>query len=247
MNLPESNLPWLQDGTIFLTEHGSQAYGTSTPTSDTDYKGVCIPPSKYFHGYLERFDQFEHHHTPDLVIYDIRKFFKLAADCNPSIIEVLFTDEQNHKILTPLGNKLLAHRQSFISKKAKHTFSGYAVSQLRKLMRSKDRPPDRTNPQRAELIQKFGYDTKDAMHTVRLLKMGLEILRGEGVMVRRKDREELLEIRAGLRPLDDIIAWSNSALDELEVLYCNSTAIPGAPDRPKLDRLCQELVEESLR
>ncbi len=132
--IPKSNLLWLQNNTIFLTEHGSRAYGTNVATSDTDYKGVCIPPRKYHLGYLEQFHQAEFRDPhPDMVIYDLRKFFKLAADCNPSIIEVLFTEPRNHVIVTPIGQTLLEHRDLFISKKAKHTFGGYAVGQLKRI------------------------------------------------------------------------------------------------------------------
>lgn len=354
--LPSSNLPWLQDRTIFLTEHGSQAYGTAMPTSDTDYKGVCIPPAKYFHGYLERFEQFEHHHTPDLVLYDIRKFFKLAADCNPSIIETLFTDESNHMIRTPLGDKLLKYRDLFVSKKAKHTFSGYAVGQLKRIKghyryvtNPIAAPPDRAtmglpestviprdqlqaaqsmirkkveawtnvpvdeldeaakiavqerfmealveikgateletlagktlgfssnflelldkerqwnqqiaewrsyqtwltnrNEARSELERKYGYDTKHGMHLVRLLRMGEEILLGKGVVVRRPDAEELLAIRNGAWTYEQLLEYAESKLLALDELYRTSKAVPGAPDRNRLDMICQELVEEML-
>lgn len=248
IELPETNLPWLWDRTIFLTEHGSRAYGTNVAGSDTDYKGVAIPPLKYHFGYLEQFHQAEFRAPhPDLVIYDIKKFFKLAADCNPSIIEVLFTEKRNHMIVTPLGQILLDNRDLFISKKAKHTFSGYAVSQLKKLLRSKDRPPERISPSRQASVEKFGYDTKDAMHTVRLLKMGLEILRGQGVIVNRPDRAELLAIRSGAWILNDVLVWAESAIKDLERLYENSTAIPEAPDRVKLDGICQAMVEASFR
>jgi predicted nucleotidyltransferase len=131
-----SNLRWLGGRTIFLARHGSHAYGTNTPTSDEDFKGVAIPPLKYFYGYLEQFHQAEFRHQVDgldAVIYDIRKFFKLAADCNPSIIEVLFTDPEDHIIVDPIARSLLACRDLFVSKKAKHTFSGYAVSQLKRI------------------------------------------------------------------------------------------------------------------
>ncbi len=247
IELPDTNLPWLWDRTIFLTEHGSQCYGLSLPTSDTDYKGVAIAPLKYHFGYLEKFEQAEFRApNPDMAIYDLRKFFKLAADCNPSIIEVLYTDRSNHMITTELGATLLACRWQFISKKAKHTFSGYAISQLKKLLASKERPPERLNPLRAESVLRFGYDTKDAMHTVRLLKMGLEIMRGEGVIVRRPDREELLAIRAGEWQLDDIIKWADSAIKELDYLYVNGNAIPNEPDRKHLDFICEQMIRESF-
>lgn len=150
---PKSNLKWLPERTIFLTKHGSQAYGTATPTSDTDYKGVAVPPAQYFHGYTERFEQAEFHGDPDMVVFEVRKFIKLAADCNPSVIEVLFTDPSDHVILRPLGMELLLHRKSFLSKKAKHTFSGYAVSQLKRIQghhRWLVNPPQRP-PTRADL------------------------------------------------------------------------------------------------
>ena len=70
---------------------------------------------------------------PDVVVYDIRKFFKLAADCNPNIIEVLWTDPSDHLICTPAGRRIVEARGLFLSKKAKFTFSGYAVSQLKRI------------------------------------------------------------------------------------------------------------------
>lgn len=48
-NLPD-NMEWLEHRTILLTKYGSHCYGTNTPTSDLDYKGVCIPPPEYYLG-----------------------------------------------------------------------------------------------------------------------------------------------------------------------------------------------------
>lgn len=127
-----NNLPWLEESTIFLAEVGSTAYGTATPQSDTDYKGLCVPPLNYFLGCMSKFEQAECK-DPDLVIYDIRKFISLAADCNPSIVEVLWVDDSNIVKMTPLGEVLRENRRMFLSKKAKHTFTGYAVSQLRRI------------------------------------------------------------------------------------------------------------------
>lgn len=128
------DISWLWYRTLFLTAHGSHAYGTNLPTSDRDYKGFAVPPKQYFLGFAKRFEQAEFKGPgPDMVVYGIQKFFKLAADCNPSIIEVLFTDPSDHQIVHPLAIPILEKRDLFISKKAKHTFSGYAVSQLKKI------------------------------------------------------------------------------------------------------------------
>lgn len=127
------NLTWLKDKTIFLTRHGSQAYGTSTPTSDLDIRGIVIPPKEYYLGLTNNFEQATSK-DPDLVIFDLRKFMKLASECNPNALEIIFTDEQDHYIETDLGKKLLENRNIFLSKRVKHTFSGYAHAQMKRIL-----------------------------------------------------------------------------------------------------------------
>jgi uncharacterized protein len=152
-NWYNGQLSWLKERTVFLTKHGSHCYGTNTASSDLDIKGLCIPPKKYFLGFLNKFEQAEGKEPFDLVVYNISKFFKLAADCNPNIIEVLFTDEADHLITSPVSDILIQHRDLFLSRKAKHTFSGYAASQLKRIRTHRrwltdDRPAHQ--PTRAE-------------------------------------------------------------------------------------------------
>ena len=128
------HLEWMKDRTVLLVRHGSHAYGTNTATSDEDFKGIAIPTKKYFLGTMHRFEQAElKAPDPDAVIYDIRKFFNLAADCNPNIIEVLHTDPSDHFIVTPIGKTILEHKNDFLSKKIKFTFMGYSVAQLKRI------------------------------------------------------------------------------------------------------------------
>lgn len=128
------HMKWMQDGTVLIVRHGSHAYGTNTPMSDEDFKGVAIPPREYFLGAVNRFEQAElKAPDDDAVIYDIRKFFNLAADCNPNIIEVLHTDQSDHLLVDPIGEIILEHKDAFLSKKIKHTFLGYSVAQLKRI------------------------------------------------------------------------------------------------------------------
>lgn len=124
---------WIEGRTIYLARHGSHAYGTALPTSDHDVRGVAIPPREYLHGCLHRFEQFERKGDPDVVIFELRKFLGLAMDANPNVLEILFVAEQDRLKVTPEGEELLRHRHLFLSKKARHTFSGYAVSQLKRI------------------------------------------------------------------------------------------------------------------
>lgn len=145
------NLTWLERGLVLLVTHGSHAYGLNTPTSDVDIKGIAVPPREYFLGFANAFEQAESK-DPDMVVYGIQKFFRLAAENNPNIIEVLWCDESNHRVVTPAGRKLIDARELFLSKKAKHTFCGYSVAQLKRIKTHRRwiMSPVKTPPTRAD-------------------------------------------------------------------------------------------------
>jgi len=385
-------IAWLKDRTLFLTNHGSFAYGTNVATSDRDYKGFAVPPKEYVLGYLNRFEQAEFKQDVDMVVYGVQKFFKLAADCNPNIIEVLHTAPEDHHIVTPLGEQVLANRDLFLSTKAKHTFSGYAVAQLKRIKNHRrwivsppKAPPSREeaglptraqvpsdqlkaaqamirkqienwnvpvdelddaakiavqerfvesltliesgyreqallallgtleglpaedlrgsafstaidviknlgpvnlervaasvlgfdtnflelldkerhfktmhddwnsyqtwlktrNPARAAMEQKFGFDGKHGLHLVRLMRMGIEILEGRGVIVKRPDAQELLEIRNGLWTYERLVEYAESMEERLATCYRESK-LPKTPNTAKIDQLLVQVMEKML-
>lgn len=149
----------LRERTIFLVVSGSQAYGFSSPDSDWDYRGVCIPPLDSYIGIMDKFEQivdsgkekhvFKHYEglvqpDADMQVMELCKFAGLAAQCNPSVIEILFTDPKDYVICHPIMYRLLDNRQYFLSKAAKARFCGYALSQLNRIKRHKrwlDSPP----------------------------------------------------------------------------------------------------------
>lgn len=147
----QKNVSWIKNGTVLITRHGSRAYGTSTPESDEDFKGIAIPPKEYFLGSQKNFEQAELK-DPDTVIYDIRKFFNLAAACNPNIIEVLHTDPSDHILVDPIGRIILENKDKFLSKRIKHTFMGYSIAQLKRIKTHRRwlMNPPKSVPTRAE-------------------------------------------------------------------------------------------------
>lgn len=145
------NLDWLVKNTVYLVKYGSQAYGLATPESDLDIRGIAIPPLNYFLSYNLNFEQAEIKNEIDGSIYNIRKFFQLAAEGNPSIIEQLFVAEEDIIYTNWYGNKILYIRDEFLSKKIKHSFGGYAYSQLKRVQAHRrwlQNPPNK--PTRAE-------------------------------------------------------------------------------------------------
>ena len=100
------------------------------------------------------------------------------------------------------------------------------------------------NPKRAALEAEHGYDTKHGMHLIRLLRMGLEILRDGEVRVRRGDADELLAIRNGALGYDELLAQANALeLGMREAL--KTTRLPRVPDEEAIDELLIELLRES--
>lgn len=50
-----TNIDWIKKNTVYLSLHGSHAYGTNIATSDIDYRGIIIPPKKYFLGFKNNY------------------------------------------------------------------------------------------------------------------------------------------------------------------------------------------------
>lgn len=151
------NLTWLPESVIYFTRHGSHAYGTALPESDMDIRGVCIAPRQYHLGF-ERFDELEQK-VPDLKIFELRKFFLLAIDNNPNVLELLYTEPEDHLLVTPLGQKLIDSRDLFLSKRSRSSFSGYAMQQMKRINTHYKwlRDPPKAPPTRAE----FDLPTRD--------------------------------------------------------------------------------------
>ena len=102
------------------------------------------------------------------------------------------------------------------------------------------------NPQRAELEAKFGYNSKHAMHLVRLMRMCEEIISTGEIRVKRPDAKELLEIRDGAWSYEDLIAWSEQQELKIQKLYDNTNVVPKEPNRKEIEKLCRNLVETYL-
>jgi len=117
---------------VFKCVAGSRAYNTHSAHSDTDTRGIFIAPPEYTLGCLKNVGQVE---VPgeDTTIYELGKFVQLAANCNPNIIELLFTEKEDILFMDPAFQELRHSRNLFLSKKAKYTFSGYAMAQMKRI------------------------------------------------------------------------------------------------------------------
>lgn len=100
------------------------------------------------------------------------------------------------------------------------------------------------NKSRAGSEEEFGYCTKHAMHLVRLLRMGEEILKGEGVIVKRPDAQELLDIRNGKWSYDELIEYAEEKDNYIKSVLYKETGLRKKPDlelAAKVLMECQEM------
>lgn len=363
--------------TIAFALKGSRAYGLETENSDYDYTGIFIPPREYFFGFTKHIEQCEsiepykkfYKEKVDIskknegCVYELRKFLKLASNCNPNVIEILWVEPEDFFIRKPEFEKIHEIRDLFLSKKARFTFSGYAFSQIKRCATHRSfilSPPTRKptrgdynlpeicssqyeaaealirkeiehwafhdldlslevadairekikeqlaytlatlnlnlstdildesyirkaamnkigfddnmfmilekehvyrkeldnfknyeiwkktrNPERAKLEEKYHYDSKNALHVVRLLRMGEEILSQGKVIVKRPDREELLAIRNGAWTYEQLLEYAENMQKKLDRLY-KTSSLRKAPDVEKIEKVCIELVENSI-
>lgn len=375
----------LEDRTIFITLAGSQAHGTAREGSDVDLRGVCIAPYSIRLSLFRAFEQHEGFLEDDLlarimpklkahptasrgldvkmesVIFDLAKFIGLCSLANPNALEILFADERDWALETPLWRKLHAERYRFLTKKVQQTFHGYAMAQLKKIKTHRSwllSPPTQKptreeyglpgasstssrddqnrleqgiaammrsygiddidmpkatriaieerlesfyrdamaateadleermravatlalhlpsdvvvtlnaekryrsamkhwesyqawkaerNRARADLEAKFGYDTKHAMHLVRLMRMAIEILERGELLVRRPDAAELHAIRDGALSFDDLLHQTEALRLQMDEA-AKKSKLPTDVDRPAIDVLSLEMLTAML-
>jgi hypothetical protein len=88
-------------------------------------------------------------------------------------------------------------------------------------------------------------NTKHALHLVRLLRMGYEILTTGKVIVRRPDAEELLAIRNGLYTLDELLEKVEELKTKLDAVYEAKTyVVPFGPPHQEMSDFAVELHDE---
>lgn len=112
---------------------GSRAYGTSTPESDTDIRGIFCAPKKAIVTPWFPVREMVLPEEEDGKLYELTNFMKLFVDQNPNILELLFVDRGDVIETSPAYELLRENASSLLSSKVAFTFSGYAMSQMQRI------------------------------------------------------------------------------------------------------------------
>ena len=215
---------------ILRCEVGSTALGINLPgAADFDMMGVAVETPDSILSISPSFEQSitrtaeerDGKNAPskpgdtDIVIYSLRKFARLAARGNPSILLLLFAP-----IITAdmWGLCLREHKEIFISREAGQSFLGYLRAQKERLLGERGG----MKVTRSEIVAKYGYDVKYAAHAIRLGYQGHELLSTGNMTVPIPEpmRSFLLRVRNGIFSLRVIVAeiehWENQLLKDMK-------------------------------
>ncbi len=189
---------------------GSGAHGTAIEgQDDRDEMAVFIEPAANVCG-LSPVDHYIHRTAAegvrsgpgdlDLTMYSLRKFCRLARQGNPSILLLLWLPE--YIVASPAGGRLLAIRDAFHSQEAGKRHLGYLISQKKALLG--ERSPKVSRP---EMVAKYGFDTKFAMHALRLGYQGVEYMTTGAleIPVAEPNLSTLRAVRGGQIPFDETL------------------------------------------
>jgi predicted nucleotidyltransferase len=209
-NLSDRNL---FDSIIYRCTVGSRAYGLDVSSSDTDTRGIFLPPASLHWSLYGVPEQIENTDNEECY-WEMQKFIILSLKANPNVLECLYTPLVVHA--TELASELLQNRHRFLSQLAYQTYNGYVMSQFRKLEQ--------------DLRTRGDLKWKHVMHLIRLLLSGITILKDGYVPVDVGDkRESLMSIRRGERTWEEINEWRLQLHKEFDAASASSS-LPERPD-----------------
>lgn len=245
-------------GMILRAQVGSGVHGTSiSGQDDRDEMGICLEPARFVTGLARvpsgidgggevEFEQFQRHTVwdqpgglanrsgagdLDVVIYSARKWCRLALAGNPTVLLVLFVPDDEVVFRNTVGAELVDNAHRFVSKLAAARFLGYLQSQRAAMTGEVG-----AHTNRPELVAVHGYDTKYAMHALRLGVQGVELLTTGRITlpVREPELSYLRQVRRGEVDLAEVVARVDEAESRLIALRDSST-LPDEPDRAWVD------------
>jgi predicted nucleotidyltransferase len=244
-HVKEAKFPYTNE-LIHLYVGGSALHGAKVEGyDDLDIYGVFVEPPEKIIGV----DSFEHFvwstgsqdskntsSDVDITLYGLQKWANLACKGNPSILHFLFA---KNTLEIPTSEDtwfkaVMSQRQRFLCKKHYKQFLGFASAQLMRMTGERSR-----NVSRPDLVEKYGYDTKFAMHVIRLLVECEELMRSGVITLPSPEKDLLIEIRTGKRTEDWVIREATRRMD-----LCKSSAehspLPDEVDRNMISKVISE-------
>jgi predicted nucleotidyltransferase len=229
---------------VHLFVGGSELHGAKVgSTDDLDIYGVFIEPPECVLG-LNAKSHFvwstasdERRNGPDdvdLTLYSLLRWADLAAKGNATALHFVFADAT--AVSAPVWRTVQASRRLFLSKKSAEQFLGFASNQKQRITGEKGRG---AKGQRPEYIGQFGYDTKAAMHCLRLLYECIELMNKGQITLPRPEKDTLIEVRSGAWTLAKFLT-EEKALEERAQDSAERSDLPEQVDRAAISKVISD-------
>ncbi|MGZ7074020.1 MAG: DNA polymerase beta superfamily protein [Candidatus Angelobacter sp.] len=230
---------------IHLFVGGSELHGAKVgKTDDTDLYGVYIESPEHALG-LDPREHFvwstagdERRNGPDdvdITLYSLRKWAGMAAKGNATALHFLFAEPR--EVDPKTWQKIQARSQLFLSRSSAKQFLGFSDDQFKRLTGEKG---SGKKGQRPEYIGKYGFDTKAAMHGLRLLYECLELMAHRRITLPRPEKDLLIEVRTGEWPLEKVLSHSQKLANAVEEAVASSP-LPERVDRAAISKLVAQV------
>jgi predicted nucleotidyltransferase len=218
--LAPEHVSWT-DYVFFRVRIGARAYGLDETDVEDSIRGVYLPPAELQWSLYKPLEQIEQQRpatggmgTMDEVYWEVEKYLRLGLAANPAVLETLWSP--TIVTITELGKELCSIREAFLSRQILNTFTGYAMSQFRKMTRARERGEE---PR-----------TRHAMQLIRLLLSGISAARtGELDVIAHDHHTELMAIRTGRMSFEETYAWAVALQRQFEAAM-HTTPLPDLPD-----------------
>ena len=244
-------------GLVGSTVHG---LNVNDGIEDRDEMGVCIEPLADAMALAAPFEQFIYRSAVeregregarstagdlDLTIYSLRKWMRLALKGNPTILLLLFTPEDQLVHCDSLGRELRNLAPKIVSRRVQAPYLGYLQAQKQRL--TGERGQKRIH--RPELEEMYGFDTRYAMHMLRLGFQGIELFTTGRLSLPMREPERsgyLLEVRRGKVSEQDCFTRAGELEQELTDLAA-SDVLPERPDEAQVEEWMLDAYRRSWR
>lgn len=230
---------------IHLFVGGSELHGAKVGTTDDlDLYGVFLEgpeatlglkPRTHFVWSTASDDRRNGPDDVDLTLYSLHRWAHLAAKGNATALHFLFAGATAASSETWLAVQRKA--ELFLSKRSAEQFLGFADNQLRRITGEKGRGAKGRRP---EYEGRFGYDTKAAMHCLRLYLECIELMRAGRITLPRPERDYLIEARSGEWQLKQFMAEARRLRAEAEIAAIHSP-LPDAVDLRAISTLISDV------
>jgi len=244
--IQDSGFPYA-DRLIHVFVGGSELHGAKVKgTDDQDIYGVYVEPPDMVLG-LESYPHFvwstagnDRRNGPndvDITLYSLRRWAELACKGNPTALHFLFAEgPMNHRI----WKQVLAEKDLFVARSCVKQFVGFADDQLKRMTGEKGRGK---KGQRTELEEKFGYDVKAAMHSLRLLYECEELVTSGSITLPRPEKDLLIRVRTGKYSIDRVLTMAQKMFAKCEAA-AKESQLQERVDRQAISRLVAKCYQE---